>query len=140
MLRKVVQYLSEAHGLAPEGGTFPPPLKGCVELALHLFKAEVFDMSDSSWKKSAADRRDARNTKSPEASKPVPSKKDTKRWCKGKVGVEHKLECRDYVATKNAPEYLNRWKLLICTACGKELERWAPFGRRANNPPPEWVK
>lgn len=47
------------------------------------------------------------------------SKKSTRRWCKGKVGVEH-----DYQeATKpvfNGNDYRWVWQLKKCTRCGKQ--------------------
>ena len=94
----------------------------------------------SEWKEEAAQRRDARNIKSPEAAKPVPAKKDKKRWCRGKVGVEHQPVCRNYVDIKGAADYAKAWKLLVCTECGKELDRYMPFFRFGKaKEPPAWV-
>jgi hypothetical protein len=60
--------------------------------------------------------------------------KNTKRWCRGKVGVEHKTECRDYYDTKRwgIGTTVRNWKLLVCTVCGKELDTW--LGGRKNKP------
>lgn len=103
----------------------------------------------SDWKKGAAARRDARNIKDPnDTPKPGASKKDTKKWCRGKVGVEHKPECRDYQDVKNSfrghalgDKMFQGWKLLICTTCGKELDHYYPmtFAGREPKPPPPWV-
>ncbi len=42
----------------------------------------------SDWKEGAIKRRDARHTKSSDGHKTtVPNKRNTKKWCKGKVGV-----------------------------------------------------
>ncbi len=93
----------------------------------------------SDHKQSAAARRDDRNAKTPTKSRATVGKvKNTKRWCKGKVGVEHQPKCQDYCATKGAPPYLAGWKLLVCQTCGKELETYFPskFAKRAK---PAWV-
>lgn len=98
-----------------------------------------------SWRESANQRRDARHTKSPdEVGKRPAAKKDTKKWCRGKVGVEHKPKCVDYRETKNnyagmGPGFSKGWKLLVCEACGKELDHYYPFGKAKKNPP-DWVK
>jgi hypothetical protein len=50
------------------------------------------------------------------------SKKNTRRWCKGKVGVEHRTEWvrkRETWASYGAG---NHWYNLICKACGKHLD------------------
>ena len=104
-------------------------------------------MTALSWKQEAAQRRDARNAKAPEPDplKPKPAKKDTRRWCRGKEGVEHKTECRDYDAVKGdlivgttVIGGRKGWKILVCTVCGKELKRYYPFGKEKKNPP-DWV-
>lgn len=97
----------------------------------------------SEWKQGAAKRRDERNSRGPVRQKPGPAKKDTKRWCRGKVGVEHKTECRVYRDVKNAyagkgGDFLKGWRVLVCTECGKELATHYPFGA-AKKDPPAWV-
>lgn len=102
----------------------------------------------SDWKAGSIKRRDARSTKSPnEVPKPGPAKKDTKRWCRGKPGVEHRPVCRDYSEAKltrfvahdgHEVKLHKGWKLLVCTECGKELERYYPWGHDKKNPP-AWV-
>ncbi len=70
----------------------------------------------------------------------------TRRWCKGKVGVEHKPKCVDYQAVKRwagAHVALKDWKLLICTVCGKELDTWSPAPTNWGftwDKKPDWVK
>jgi hypothetical protein len=101
----------------------------------------------SDWKEGANKRRDERHTKSPdEPDKGTPKiskkKKDTKKWCKGKVGVEHQLKCYDYDELKNkntnlVGSYAKNWKVLSCTICGKQIETFIP---RNNNSKPDWVK
>lgn len=90
----------------------------------------------SDWKQDAAKRRDARNSKDTVRPKGG-SKRDTKRWCKGKVGVEHTPKCFDYAEVKRGP-WLKGWKLLACTECGKELDTWWPSARNKRNKP-DWV-
>jgi hypothetical protein len=76
--------------------------------------------------------------------RPLPSTKNRRRWCRGKVGVEHAPVCRDYRATKGYPDSFQGlfvgWRLLVCTACGKELAIHAPSGWHARRQaPPAWV-
>lgn len=104
----------------------------------------------SDWKKSAAARRDARHTKSDPRAKPEPTKKNTKKWCKGKVGREHVGVCRDFAEVKRLAtdikgrpiELCKGWKVLVCDNCGKELDTYYPpsalWGRSV--PKPDWVK
>lgn len=96
----------------------------------------------SDWQDRANKRRDERHTKEPDAqvAKPKASKKDTKRWCKGKEGREHKTEVRSYKDAKGVKWAHDGWFILICTACGKELDRYWPLGLQWANEPPEWLK
>lgn len=102
-------------------------------------------MTASSWKKQHADRRDERATKAPDAPTKKNAKKDTKRWCRGKEGVEHKARCRNYDDVKGPLRVSTTivshhgWKLLVCDVCGKELDFYYPFGRAKKNPP-DWVE
>jgi hypothetical protein len=62
--------------------------------------------------------------------KPTPhrSHKDTKKWCRGKVGVEHKPECFKFDAGwVNAGSMAVAWRELVCTECGKKLASWMPM-------------
>lgn len=97
----------------------------------------------SDWKQQAATRRDARNVRSPdEVGKPGAAKKDKKRWCRGKAGIEHKGVCRDYREVKglgvSIPGFAKKWRLLVCTECGKELATYYAFGKSKKDPP-AWV-
>lgn len=105
-------------------------------------------MSDQ--KEGASKRRDVRNVKDAEEVPKVDgAKKKTRKWCKGKVGVEHTLVCRNYVDVKYGGSYVigdnvtslyQDWKLLMCSTCGKELEFWYPLFRNDPNVhPPAWV-
>ena len=91
------------------------------------------------WKDGANKRRDVRNTKEPETSqKAKPAKKDTKKWCSGKVGREHTLEVNNYSKAKGWSSVIfGNWWVLYCTTCGKELEYYHP-GLRAR-PAPQWL-
>jgi hypothetical protein len=69
----------------------------------------------SEWKQGSIERRDFRSSKSgPEVARKK-SKKDTKKWCKGKVGVEHQL---NRVPWKGAPNIAD---VDECTKCGKNF-------------------
>jgi len=48
------------------------------------------------WNESGIRRRDARQTILPDIRPPGRSAKDTRKWCRGKVGVEHKPVCVAY--------------------------------------------
>lgn len=77
--------------------------------------------NDDTWRQGAARVRDARNVREPEkASVGGLRKKNTKRWCKGKVGREHKPEC--IIPNGRTPS--DDTRVLACMACGKELERY----------------
>jgi hypothetical protein len=93
----------------------------------------------SDWKQGAAHRRDERATKLEETTPGPARHKDKKRWCKGRVGREHKGVCHNYNELKRwglGNKYVSGWKILVCTVCGKELETW--YGNPKNRP--EWAK
>lgn len=105
-------------------------------------------MTTKSRKQESVDRRDARNIKDDPKPKPTSSKKNTKRWCKGKKGQEHTPECMSYYNAKGIPmDYLESsmfsavgWRILVCRRCGKELDYFYPmtmFG--ISKPIPDWV-
>jgi hypothetical protein len=106
-------------------------------------------MKTRNWQESSNARRESRQSKPvAEVPRPAPAKKDTKRWCGGKVGREHKPECFDYGQLKS-PERVGLtgvtglykgWKVLACTVCGKELKHHMPFGRERRTNPPEWAQ
>jgi len=95
----------------------------------------------SERKADAAKRRDERATKGPEdePSSGTRKHKDKKRWCKGKVGVEHTPVCVPYRRARLSLDEHNSWCELVCSTCGKTLATWMPFGSRKNNPKPDWV-
>ena len=97
----------------------------------------------SERKAEAAQRRDARATPGPEDEKSsgVRKHKDKKRWCKGKVGVEHTPACMPY--KHRYPSTVmggaqTRWRELVCTKCGKILDYYYPF-KSSKKPKPAWV-
>lgn len=98
-------------------------------------------MSAKTWKQGAAERRDERHTKAPEvadgASLRGGRKKDTKRWCKGKVGREHQPKCTPHLPGLGI---FDGWFDLACSVCGKVLDRHWPLGRRERADRPDWVK
>lgn len=84
--------------------------------------ARVSQDSDS-WKASGVQRRDARQIKDNPQVK-HPGKKDTKRWCKGKVGREHVLLTRS-IQLGGSREWGDED---YCKVCSKVVtQRWKPF-------------
>lgn len=51
------------------------------------------------------------------------SKKNTKRWCKGKVGKEHQP------VWVGRQDRLSIWLKYTCQECGKILDHWWSWGR-----------
>lgn len=92
----------------------------------------------SSYRVSANKRRDQRQAKI-NVKPPSGGRKDTKRWCRGKVGVEHTPVCVDYNAHKNVG-WFPGWKLLICSECKRQLDSWMPVSWCKDKEPPEWVR
>lgn len=84
----------------------------------------------SDYRQSANKRRDTRHTKL-EIRAPSGSKKDTKRWCKGHVGREHKLICV-------TDSFFKDRHILRCETCGKKLDFWWPHPWN-KKPKPDWV-
>jgi hypothetical protein len=92
-------------------------------------------------------RRDARHTRGSDEHAPVAGQKDTKRWCRGKVGTPHTTRCVRYDDVKRAPfpdahnSSSRDWRILICTACGKELANYWPldWGAQGQEKKPDWV-
>ena len=66
------------------------------------------------------------------------NRKDTKRWCKGKEGIEH--EPVVYTCKELHMYDFDNWLVLTCKNCGKNLELYFPFGKEKKQNPPEWVK
>lgn len=105
-----------------------------------------------SWRLGAAEVRDARHVHDgPEVVGGPSKRKDTKRWCKGKVGREHTVVVRD--ATDLGKRRFRMQLIRCCATCGKELETWwAPWKVRGTDgvereilmnrrkPMPDWVR
>lgn len=90
----------------------------------------------------AAQVRDEKNLPGPEdeLSAGVRKHKDKKRWCKGKVGVEHTSVCVPYrggISTVLGAETA-KWRQLVCSKCGKILDYYYPFKGRGKKKP-DWV-
>jgi hypothetical protein len=104
-------------------------------------------MTASSRKAMAAKRRDARATKVEEKDdkdmidvydEPRPQglrRKDKKRWCRGKIGVEHVPVCMKVQALA-AYGCFDNWRILACKVCGKVLAHYSPAWTK---PKPVWV-
>lgn len=100
------------------------------------------NMGDS-WKERAIKRKDFRHTQVEDIRPPSGSRKDTKKWCRGKIGRKHKPKCINYGELKNTPPILRkiRWKVLVCSACGKELDFWFGYSIfKKDDKKPDWVK
>lgn len=68
-------------------------------------------------------------------------RKPRRRWCRGKVGLEHVPLCAPWDTTKlvvGLHKAYERSRILICTRCGKELAWWVPWDGD-KRPPPSWV-
>lgn len=80
----------------------------------------------SSWHGSGVYARDMRATKDPEPQVGKHrSSKNTRKWCKGKVGKEHK---GIWVVESNRTT--PRWFTLVCENCNKHLDYCWPFSHR----------
>ena len=94
----------------------------------------------SDWKQRALERRDFRHD--PTEVRPLSaSRKERRHWCQGKRGVPHKTVCRPYDEAKGISlGGYEKWRVLYCTVCGKELKYWMPLlGARNPETPPDWV-
>lgn len=97
------------------------------------------------WKARANKRRDERHTKTPETNRPTPAKKNTKKWCKGKVGREHQTRVMSGEEKNRSFQHVDgskfvsmkNWKFLICIVCGKELDIY--YGGSSKRKP-DWAK
>jgi len=88
-----------------------------------------------SWRLAAAEVRDARHVHDgPEVVGGPAKPKDTKRWCKGKVGREH-------VLTVTIMSRYGLWAELVrhCSACGKEFDSCNTHWRSWRSHKPDWV-
>lgn len=101
----------------------------------------------SEWKQGAAKRRDARRGGPVAERPPTRAKKDRKRWCRGKEGVEHMPVAKTYDEAKGLkimpsgrPLTHAGWWVLVCTECGKELAHHFPWPRKEQDyNRPAWV-
>jgi hypothetical protein len=93
----------------------------------------------SDWKENSNKRKDERNTKNPEVpQKAKASKKDTKKWCAGKMGREHTLEVKSFKDSKGWRTHFSNWWLLYCSKCGKEVDTYTPSWL-TNKGAPKWL-
>lgn len=99
-------------------------------------------MSNKSYKQISSERRDFRAAKDDLKEKTLHKTKNTKKWCKGKEGKEHILKCFSFNELKRGINSDNfrteKWRILICTACGKELDHYYPFSDQKSIP--DWVE
>lgn len=99
----------------------------------------------NSWRESAAARRDTRQAPAPQNdnSRSIPNKRDKKRWCKGKTGVEHKfaVASREELGKDHGMKGrgYDQWLIRYCTGCGREVAWYYPLFKRDRKNPPAWV-
>ena len=82
-------------------------------------------------------KRDKNTAIGDEQQRPIPSKKNKKKWCRGKVNVPHKpkpMEATFWWSSLQLPQ----WWDLVCTNCGKRLDSYYPM-RWKTKEPPGWV-
>ncbi len=92
----------------------------------------------TSWSDNARRRKLARQAPAPEdVPQAPPARKDTKKWCGGKVGRSHQPKCFQRTG------YLANWYDLCCTVCGKQLDYWREPNQHwvsiRQTPKPDWV-
>jgi hypothetical protein len=87
-------------------------------------------MTDWNRKQEAAKRRDVRNIKS-EQIRFKAAKKNTKCWCKGKIGIKHEFKCMPWSSS-----HIKDAKILACIKCGKQIDYYLPWYRKS--PKPSW--
>jgi hypothetical protein len=94
----------------------------------------------SDWKQRAVARRDARHTHDGPREQPRSAAKNRKRWCRGRIGVDHKPVCRNYADFKTreiaGQKLFRKWRVLVCSECGKELKHYYGFKTEKK---PDWV-
>lgn len=90
----------------------------------------------SEWKVGAAARRDARHALGDVHAGKTPNRKDTKRWCRGKVGREHATAVGTHAEVKGWNAIFATWQVLYCTECGRELDVY--YGSKQEKP--DWAK
>jgi len=90
------------------------------------------------YKKRNITYRDNKHIKDSDNHKPIRGKKDRKKWCRGKVGVDHEPQCKNYHdVVHTSLNYAKNWKLLVCAKCGKNLDWYHPLQHKQ---PPDWAK
>lgn len=76
----------------------------------------------SNWHASAVERKNFRRGAQTDRIRRPRSKKDTKKWCKGKVGVLHNPQITGFKRVVFGwVSMIIEWK---CDACGKEWSQW----------------
>lgn len=89
----------------------------------------------TSWHAGGVIRRDERATKVDDQHRPVSGRKDTRKWCGGKVGREHELA----VFERKWSFSTSAWHERCCTRCGKEFGRYyRSLGELFRSEPPQW--
>lgn len=63
-----------------------------------------------------------------------PGKKDTHRWCRGKVGVEHQTHWQPAFSWYQYDGKITSWDK-VCSLCGRKLGHWNSRWSRNPQPP-----
>ncbi len=99
-----------------------------------------------SWQMGAAVRKAIRQApvvSDAPATRSVPNSRKTKKWCRGKAGVEHVLNVKTHRELKNwvaGSDILKGWLVCYCSKCGKEIESYIPpINSRTAKPVPDWA-
>lgn len=143
------------------GGAIPPPATPTsISIGLVLIRrSQVVRPHPSaldctampkfdSWRQRGAARRSTRQAPASTDVAKLRGSRDTKRWCRGKPGVEHKpiVATRSELgkASWDADRPLRRQSLVrYCADCGKELDSFYQFGGEIPfmrlNEPPQWA-
>lgn len=96
----------------------------------------------SEWKQGAVERRDARHVHDEPGRTPPSRRKNTRRWCKGKVGRAHTPawgRATPFVMPSTGVNTRHNDRVFRCTRCGKEMgqwfdDRWGLFRENAPQP------
>lgn len=75
----------------------------------------------SDWRERSIKRRDERHTKIEDAPVRRKTRRNKKRWCRGKIGVDHDPV---WVAAPGKFHFFHDTRIYKCSKCGKEFEMW----------------
>jgi len=93
------------------------------------------------WNERARIRRNVRQAPAESDVPKAHGNRDTRRWCRGKVGVEHKLvvASRDQLGKGYGAPVFEPWLVRYCATCGKEFDSYSSMSFAGKREPPEWA-